>query len=124
MTNSSNQIFSLELLNKYHSKFKLSNTSDLKAKKEVIEQWIKELNSGKLDSLKEEEVKSRFIIDIFGKILGYKYDHSKKWHLREESKTISNGKKADGTLGYFSFDKSLDDVRAVIEIKDAKTKTY
>lgn len=121
MTNSTNQIFSLELLNKYHSKFKLSNTSDLKAKKEVIEQWIKELNSGKLDSLKEEEVKSRFIIDIFGKVLGYKYDHSKKWHLREESKTISNGKKADGTLGYFSFDKSLDDVRAVIEIKEAKT---
>ena len=121
MTNSNNQIFSLELLNKYHSKFKLSNTSDLKTKKEVIEQWIKELNSGKLNSLKEEEVKTRFIIDIFGKVLGYKFDHSKKWHLREESKTISNGKKADGTLGYFSFDKTLDDVRAVIEIKDAKT---
>lgn len=121
MSNSNNQIFSSELLNKHHSKFKLSNTSDLKVKKEVIEQWIKELNSGKLDSLKEEEVKSRFIIDIFGKVLGYKFDHSKKWHLREESKTKSNGKKSDGTLGYFSFNKSLDDVRSVIEIKDAKT---
>ena len=77
-------MLSLELLNIHYSKFKLSNTSDLKAKKEVIEQWIKELNSGKLVS--------RFVIDIFGKVLGYKFDHLVKWHLREESKTISNGK--------------------------------
>jgi hypothetical protein len=35
---------------------------------------------------------SRFVIDIFGKVLGYKFDHLVKWHLREESKTISNGK--------------------------------
>ena len=64
---------------------------------------------------------SRFVIDIFGKVLGYKFDHLVKWHLREESKTISNGKKADGTLGYFRFDKSLNDVRADLGIKDVNT---
>ena len=114
-------IFSKDFLDHYHPNFLLSHVPNVNKKKVIIGKWIKELKSGKLDSLKEEEVKSRFVIDIFGRVLDYKFEHSKSWFLKEEAKTISSGKKSDCALGYFSADKSTDDVRVVIEIKDAKT---
>ncbi|KRD09125.1 hypothetical protein ASE21_14860 [Flavobacterium sp. Root901] len=114
-------IFSKEFIEHYNSGFLLNNFPNIRAKREIIARWIKELNSGKLDSLKEEEVKSRFVIDIFGRVLDFKFDHSKNWFLKEEAKMVSSGKKSDAALGYFGINKSSDDVRAVIEIKDAKT---
>lgn len=120
-TSSSAPIFSKEFIQHYNSGFLLNNFPNIRTKREIIARWIKELKSGKLDSLKEEEVKSRFVIDIFGRVLDYKFDHSKNWFLKEEAKMISSGKKSDAALGYFGINKSSDDVRAVIEIKDAKT---
>lgn len=101
------------------SNFRLSSVVDIRGKMILIERWIEELVSGKLDSLKEEEVKSRFIIDIFGDILGFNYGNSNNWLLREEAKTKVDGTKPDGALGYFSIDKRNDVVKAVIELKDA-----
>lgn len=87
----------------------------------MIENFILELESGKIESLKEEEIKSRFVNTFFGDVLGYNYGNSNSWLLREEKKSKINGTKPDAVLGYFFKNKEEDDVRVVIEIKDAKT---
>lgn len=114
-------IFSDELFQEYYSNFNISNVPNFIHKKAIVESWIAELHSGKLDSLKEEEVKSRFVTNLFGDVLDFNYGNSNYWLLREEVKTKSDGTKPDAALGYFAKDKTGDDVRAVIEIKDAKT---
>ena len=114
-------IFSPEYLNEYSSSFKISDVSGIGYKREIIQDWIEDLNCGKLDSLKEEEIKSRFLNEIFGEVLEFSYWNSRHWFLREETKSKVDGTKPDGTLGYFTKVKENDDVRAVVEIKDAKT---
>jgi len=114
-------IFPDKLLQEYYSNFNSSSAPNFIHKKAIIESWVAELRSGKLDSLKEEEVKSRFVTNLFGDVLDFNYGNSNYWLMREEAKTQSDGTKPDVALGYFAKDKTEDDVRAVIEIKDAKT---
>ncbi|WP_298486235.1 type IIL restriction-modification enzyme MmeI [uncultured Maribacter sp.] len=115
-------IFTQNFLSHYLNEFKLSNVPNIKYIRSVISNLTKELKSGKLESLKEEEFKSRFLNEVFGDVLGYNYGNSSFWTLREEVKTKIDGSKPDGALGFFSIDKTKDDVRAVIEIKNALTK--
>jgi hypothetical protein len=117
----SKNIFSHEHLQEYCSSFRISDVSDIEYKKEIIQNWIDDLICGKLESLKEEEIKSRFILEIFGEVLEFSFWNSRNWFLREETKTKFDGTKPDATLGYFTQDKQNDDVRVVIEIKDANT---
>lgn len=115
------QIFSDNLLSHYLSEFRLSSITDIRGITLSIKGLIAELDSGKFDSLKEEEIKSRFVTTFFGDILGFNYGNSNKWLLREEPKSVVDGTKPDAALGYFYQDKSKNDVRAVIEMKDALT---
>ena len=59
--------------------------------------------------------------DFFGKILDYKFIHESpdEWHLFREKKTVTDGTRSDGALGFFTSEN--DDVRVIIELKDAKT---
>jgi len=114
-------IFSENLLSHYISDFRLSSVTDIRGITLLITGLVKELESGKLESLKEEEIKSRFVNTFFGDILGFNYGNSNKWQLREEKKSVTDGTKPDVALGYFFSDETKDDVRAVIEIKDATT---
>ncbi|SHM98621.1 hypothetical protein [Flavobacterium xinjiangense] len=116
------QIFSKESLGQHYSTFQSQYFPQLNEKREIISEWIAELRSGKLNSLKEEEVKSRFVTAIFGEVLEFNCGNSRSWSLREEMKTRVDLTKPDAALGYFSKDKRLDDVRAIIEIKDANTE--
>lgn len=118
----STPIFSDEFLRKYLYNFTLSSIPNIRKIKNHIENLIKEKESKKLMNLKEEEVKSRFVNTFFGDILGFNYGNSEKWMLREEKKSKIDGTKPDAALGYFFIDKQNDDVRAIIEIKDAKTE--
>jgi hypothetical protein len=112
-------LFTQDFLSNYIPNFKLSNVPNVRLARNIIDGLIKELNSGKIESLKEEEFKSRFLNEFFGDILGFNYGNSNYWTLREEAKTIVDGTKPDGVLGFFSKNKDHNDVRAVIEIKDA-----
>jgi hypothetical protein len=114
-------IFSANFLALYLPDLKLSSVTDIRKKTLILQDLITELHSGKIGSLKEEEFKSRFINSIFGDVLGFNYGNSKRWQLREEKKSVVDGTKADAALGYFYQDKEQDDVRVVIEIKDANT---
>ena len=114
-------IFSHSFLHSHLYNFRLSSIPNIRSIKKMIENFSLELESGKIQSLKEEEIKSRFVNTFFGDVLGYNYGNSNKWLLREEKKSKVNGTKPDAVLGYLFKDKKDDDVRAVIEIKDAKT---
>jgi len=114
-------IFTDNFLSHYLSDFKPSYVADIRGVTQIIKSFIQELESGKLEKLKEEEIKSRFINNFFGDVLGFNYGNSKEWQLREEPKSTVDGKKPDAALGYFYPDKKKDDVRAVIEMKDALT---
>lgn len=115
-------LFTQNFLSHYLINFKLSNVPNIRFIRNTIKNLIIELDSGRLVSLKEEEFKSRFLCEFFGDILGFNYGNSNFWTLAEEVKTKVDGTKADGALGYFYKDKNVNDVRAVIEIKDINTE--
>ncbi|AIL46997.1 hypothetical protein [Elizabethkingia anophelis] len=115
-------IFSEVFLSKFLYDFKLSTVPNIRRIKDVVDSLIKELESGKLSSLKEEEIKSRFVTSFFGDILSFNYGNANAWMLREEKKSLTDGTKPDAVLGYFYADKEKDEVRVVIEVKDANTK--
>lgn len=114
-------LFTQNFLSHYLPDFKLSNVPNIRLARNIIDNLIQELKKGKLESLKEEEFKSRFLNEFFGDILGFNYGNSTFWTLREEPKTKVDGTKADGALGFFNKNKNQNDVRAVIEIKDINT---
>ncbi|HFK5506807.1 hypothetical protein [Elizabethkingia anophelis] len=115
-------IFSEVFLSKFLYDFKLSTVPNIRRIKDIVDLLIKELESGKLSSLKEEEIKSRFVTSFFGDILNFNYGNANAWMLREEKKSLTDGTKPDAVLGYFYADKKKDEVRVVIEVKDANTK--
>ena len=114
-------IFTETFLQDYIKNFNLRSVTNINEKMLLVKQWIEELNSGKLLTLKEEEVKSRFVTSFFGDILGYNYGNSYRWSLREEKKSTIDGTKPDAALGYFFQKETKDIVKAIIEIKDANT---
>jgi hypothetical protein len=114
-------IFSDGFLSHYLPEFRLSSVTDIRGINIILGSLIEELESGKIESLKEEEIKSRFVSSFFGDVLGFNYGNSSKWQLREEKKSVTDGTKPDAALGYFFADNKKDDVRAVIEIKNALT---
>lgn len=101
--------------------FKLSSIPNMRRIKKILDNFIIEIDSNKINSLKEEEVKSRFLISFFGDILNFNCGNSDSWMLREEKKSSTDGTKPDAALGYFYINNTIDDVRAVIEIKNANT---
>lgn len=114
-------IFSDNFLSHYLSEFRASSVTGIRDITLIINSFVQELQSGKIEKQKEEEIKSRFINSFFGDVLGFNYGNSNQWQLREEKKSVVDGKKADAALGYFYIDKGKDDVRVAIEIKDAST---
>ncbi|OIV41699.1 type IIL restriction-modification enzyme MmeI [Flavobacterium johnsoniae] len=114
-------LFTEDFLSNFIPEFKLSNVPNIRSARNIIDGLTGELHSGKIENAKEEEFKSRFLNEFFGDVLGFNYGNPNYWTIREEAKTKLDGTKPDGVLGFFSKDKTLNDVRAVIEIKDAAT---
>ncbi|MBP2202124.1 hypothetical protein J3E07_001565 [Methanococcus voltae] len=113
------------LINKNVLKQKLENydlkdIDDLNNKKNIINNWVEEVESKRIEKSKEESLQGTFLKDIFETVLGYtsKIGNS-EWNLEQEMKTRVDSKKADGALGFFKSDAM--DIHAVIELKDAKT---
>jgi hypothetical protein len=96
---------------------------DFDEKLEVFKRWSGELESGKISLSKEEEIKPRFLIDVFGKVLGFNLDNPESWSLSLEHKTLIDSTKTDASIGSFSIgeDGVKGKVIAVVEIKNANT---
>jgi len=98
--------------------------SNREQKIKVIENWQRNISSGKYINAKEEEIRPLFLTQFFGDILDYEYNNATDWNLRFENKTTKDSTKSDAALGFFKIRNNEElpkDVRAVVEIKDART---
>lgn len=116
-------IFSKPFLAQFLKDFRLTSQTNIFRKKDIIDTWVKSLKSNRLDRLKEEETKSRFILEIFGDVLGFNYKNPSTWLIREELKTNMDATKPDAALGRFKINETgiENDVHVVIEIKNSKS---
>ncbi|MBB2143987.1 hypothetical protein GM921_00690 [Pedobacter sp. LMG 31464] len=114
-------LFSAEFLSGYLLNFDLSTVSGIKKNREIISNWADTDESGKLDLMKEESIKSRFLLEIFGQLLGFNYKNTGKWLFQEEQRSKVGQTKPDGALGtfYISEDRIKSEVRIVIEVKNS-----
>lgn len=92
--------------------------NNLAERRKYLNKWIDMLENGVLDKTKEEQLQGEFISDIFSKVLNASNitDGKDEWNLERETKTLMDGQKADGTLGFFD-SKGKKDIRALIELK-------
>lgn len=100
-------------------------------KREIINRYIDLYDSGVLMQTKEETLQGQFLLAIFDNILGAREktnaeigeDGTAYWNLEAEKKTLNDGQKPDGVLGFMSYNKEnkqeKTDIRAVIELKGA-----
>jgi hypothetical protein len=113
-------IFSYKYLKTKLSNFSLTDIPEIQSKQQKIVEWQTAIKKGSIKKTKEEALQSDFLNAFFGEVLGYDYNRADdKWYLEKEFKSVMDGSKADGALGYFSIVGQ--DARAVIELKDAKT---
>jgi len=86
-----------------------------------IDNW-RSLTDKKTSGGKNEiTLQDSFLRVFFGKILDYKFidESPDEWHLYREKKTVTDATRSDAALGFFTSEK--DDVRVIVELKDAKT---
>lgn len=116
----STAIFDPEILDSEITNFSLESIPGIHDKRKIVACWIDELVSGRIAQSKEEEIKPRFLNEIFGDVLGYAFRGSNSWNARFEFKTFVDTTKADAALGTFVLSETgiINDVIAIVEIKD------
>ena len=115
-----NNLFNDKILSiKANAEVDLSK-NNLQERRKYLNKWIDMLEKGILDKTKEEQLQGEYISDIFSKVLNASNitDGKEEWNLERETKTLLDGQKADGTLGFFN-NKGKKDIRALIELKGA-----
>jgi type I restriction-modification system DNA methylase subunit len=121
MATSIDHIFNRKTLESAIEKFKFPDNETLEQKKSVLLKWKNVIESQVLLQEKETSIQGSFLQDIFINVLGYQsvIDDPQEWTLRHEQTSKQDASEADGALGFFV--PKNDDVRVVIELKDAKT---
>jgi len=108
------------MLNKQLDNFDIKGIPNLQEIMTTIKKWKYSLENSNLEKTKEESLQGDFLNHIFTNVLGYKNRYGNNlWNISQEQKTTVDGTKADGALGFFTPD--INDIRVVIELKDAKT---
>ena len=121
------RIFSDRYLDKKMGNFSLLHIADFEKKLAHIKAWQTGIETQRVIKAKEEQLQDDFLKLFFGDVLGYAYRQDlQTWQLEREYKTVLDGTKADGALGFFTVDASkkgrvVGDCRAVIELKDARS---
>ncbi|ALF09542.1 Eco57I restriction-modification methylase domain-containing protein [Parageobacillus thermoglucosidasius] len=114
------KIFNQKFLNDQLKHFSLTDIPDFEKKWKIIKNWNYSLEESNLSKTKEESLQGEFLNAIFTKVLDYPNRIGRKlWNIQQEQKTEIDSTKADGSLGFFT--DTINDVRAVIELKDAQT---
>lgn len=113
-------IFNRKYLADQLKNFDLKDIANYQEKWEVIKKWNYSLEYSNLAKTKEESIQGDFLSKIFSIVLDYSDRVGRNlWNIQQEQKTTMDGTKADGSLGFFT--ETIQDVRVVIELKDAKT---
>lgn len=122
--NSVDKIFKDRLIQNHLSKFGKEDIPDFDKKYRIISLWRKACITGDLNHTKETQIQGNYLIQIIDQVLGYSTVTSTETNMffqKAESKSILDTSEADGGLGFFSENPKVDDIRVVIELKDAKT---
>jgi len=114
-------LFNKKLLQNEINNFEFPASEKLEKIQKIINGWQIALKDRNLDKTKETTVEGKFLTKFFGEILGYIElgGDEKEFNLYPHPKTDFDGTEADGALGFFNNSSKI--VRAVIELKDAKT---
>lgn len=121
--NSTPHIFKERLIQNYLAKFTRENISNFEDKWNKIRRWKTACERSDLDRTKETQIQGTFMVQIFDEVLGYTAITSTDtdcYNQKQEFTSILDASEADGGLGFFSETRKLRDVRAVVELKDAK----
>ena len=111
-------LFNKSILDKFLASF--GDIADYKAKFDKIQGWKKSVDNRDLSRTKEESIQGKFLTGVFEEVLGYTTSIGKdEWNQEAEIKSILDSTQADGGLGFFTKGEKI--VKAVIELKDAKT---
>ncbi len=116
-------IFGDKYLKNRLDNYKFEDIPNPEAKRKTLSNYIKAIESGRIEKTKEEAIQADFLNNFFGDVLGYEYKDPQKWNLDKEHKSQTDTTKADGALGFFeiSDNRIKSEVKAVIELKDALT---
>ncbi|WP_421385548.1 Eco57I restriction-modification methylase domain-containing protein (plasmid) [Bacillus salacetis] len=113
-------IFNKKLLKEQLESYSIADISNFENKWQLIKNWNYSLEKSNLSKTKEESLQGEFLTAIFTNVLDYHNRIGKNlWNIQQEQKTDIDSTKADGSLGFFT--STINDVRAVIELKDAHT---
>jgi hypothetical protein len=125
---SHNRLFQQKTLQNALNSFQFPD--DLEAMHQKILPWIKTLDSGTLDEVKETSLHGDFLKDVFQSVLGYRSviaGEGQRWELHAEQTISEGGGSADGAPGFFTATESKKGavklqgrVVAPIELKGAK----
>jgi len=97
---------------------------DFATRVEKLRRWQQSIASGYVTTQKEEALQAEFLHLVFGQALRYEFERPDYRQLLLEKKTNVDGTKPDGALGEFAADPKGalgGPVRAVVELKDART---
>lgn len=109
-------IFHRRILDKEVSRLSVDNIPGYNEKARIIEDWAYSIKRGIVNSSKEESLSGDFLHDIFSTVLEYKSKiGNDTWNIDIEKKTLADGSKSDGVLGFFTNDN--EDVRTAVELK-------
>ena len=89
-----------------------------------LRRWQQAIQEGYVRAHKEEALQAEFLNLLFEQVLGYEYQATDHRQLQLELKTLTDGTKPDGALGEFVAGPGGGlggPVRAVVELKDART---
>lgn len=99
--------------------FSVKDIPGYTGRREAIARWIRSIENGTVRGSTETELQRDFLVTIFAEALGYTTKAGADlWTLDAEFRTKADATHADGYLGFFS--PTGKDVRAVIELKDAR----
>ena len=122
--NSIDKIFKERLLKNYLSKFHRDNISNFDEKFKIMKRWHNASAEQYLDRTKETQIQGTFMTQVFESVLGYATvtgTDGEIYNQKQEFKSILDTSEADGGLGFFNKASGKEEIRVVIELKDART---
>ncbi len=121
--NSANKIFKDRLIKNHLSKFSRDNVPGFVEKYRIMKRWHNASAEQYLDRTKETQIQGTFMSQVFENVLGYATitgTDEDIYNQKQEYKSILDTSEADGGLGFFSKSSGGEEIRVVIELKDAR----
>lgn len=122
--NSTDKIFKDRLIQNYLSKFDRDNIPNFEEKFRIMKRWYNASADQYLDRTKETQIQGTFMTHVFESVLGYATvtgTDADIYNQKQEYKSVLDTSEADGGLGFFSKSTGNEEIRVVIELKDART---